>query len=252
MVFDAISRLLKAFDGMGQPRKPGNQQHLVTIAVEPALPFAPAIAGTPRNRVALAIALAALVVAFVWHSLPAFDRNALPHPEPLAALATRSAMAPPEGADASASPGAVNANPGHPAATDARQPGHVDIDPAKVLGASLSQRADDARRMREAVDLADFGADLLDRALEGDADAAQALADLLRPRGLTSRVLDHRCISRTSGACGAAKLEAAYRYTLHPAVFERIQARRAELLARIRSGQFGGIFVPVRVQPGDL
>lgn len=69
--------------------------------------------------------------------------------------------------------------------------------------------------------------------------------------GPTSRVLDQMCISRTSGACGAANLEAAYRYTLHPAIFERIQARRAELLARIRGGQLGGIFDPVPVQPGD-
>lgn len=149
------------------------------------MPFAPASAGTPRIRVALAIALGALVVAFVWHSLPTLDRNALPHPEPLTALATRSAMAPPEGADASASPGVVNANPARPAATDSRQPDHVDIDPAKAFRASPSQRADDARRLRDATDLAGFAAELSDRARQGDADAAQALADLMNHCGMS-------------------------------------------------------------------
>lgn len=69
--------------------------------------------------------------------------------------------------------------------------------------------------------------------------------------GASSRALDRMCVSRTSGACGAANLDAAYRYTLHPAIFERIQARRAQLLARIRSGQFSGMFDPQSVRPGD-
>ena len=68
--------------------------------------------------------------------------------------------------------------------------------------------------------------------------------------GASSRVLDRMCISRTSGACGAAGLEAAYRYTLHAAIFERIQARRAELLARIRSGQYDRIFDAPPTPPG--
>ena len=67
--------------------------------------------------------------------------------------------------------------------------------------------------------------------------------------GPTSRALDRLCL-QSDGACGAASLEAAYRYTLHAAIFERIQARRAQLLAVIRSGQVNNIFASTAADPG--
>lgn len=62
--------------------------------------------------------------------------------------------------------------------------------------------------------------------------------------GPTSRLLDRMCLRQTRGACGAANYEEALRFTLHPGIFERLQQRRAALLARIRAGQIAGIFDP--------
>lgn len=68
--------------------------------------------------------------------------------------------------------------------------------------------------------------------------------DLGRDCGPTSLALDRMCLYQSSGTCGAASLEDALRYTTSPAIFERIQQRRQELLERIRSGQVAGMFDP--------
>ncbi len=73
--------------------------------------------------------------------------------------------------------------------------------------------------------------------------------DLGRDCGSSSRALDRMCLFTTSGACGQESLEAALRYTIAEPVFDRMQQRRAELLARIRSGQVAGLFDPAPVPP---
>lgn len=132
-------------------------------------------------RISLPLLLGVLIVAVAWRWLPAPDAKALDRGKPLAASAPRSATA----AVAPQSPPVVDdAEPAAATAAPDQQADFVDIDTAKAFRASPSQRADDARRLREVADLADFGADLSERALKGDADAAQALADLLVQCGM--------------------------------------------------------------------
>lgn len=68
--------------------------------------------------------------------------------------------------------------------------------------------------------------------------------DLGRDCGPTSPALDRMCLYESSGSCGAASVEDALRFTTNPAIFERIQQRRQELLDRIRNGRISGMFDP--------
>ncbi len=129
-------------------------------------------------RSALAILLGALVVVPAWRTLVAPDAKAEQADEVSTAMSSVDVV------EAKASPVANDANAERPPDATEQSPEFLDIDPAKAFRASPSLRADDARRLRDATDLADFGTDLSARALKGDADAAQALADLLRHCGM--------------------------------------------------------------------
>ena len=69
--------------------------------------------------------------------------------------------------------------------------------------------------------------------------------DLGRPCGRSSLALDRMCLYSTTAACDQDSVEAALRYTTPEHQFARMDARRRELLARIRSGQIAGIFDPI-------
>lgn len=68
--------------------------------------------------------------------------------------------------------------------------------------------------------------------------------------GPGSRALDLACLSH-GGGCGYQHLSESYRDWLPPWQVRLVERRRAELLARIRTGQIAGIFdPPPRTQPG--
>lgn len=73
--------------------------------------------------------------------------------------------------------------------------------------------------------------------------------DLGRPCDRGSRALDGLCLSTDTAACTQDSVEAASRYNLPPHLFDLVQQRRAELLARVRSGQIAGIFDPAPAPP---
>ena len=74
--------------------------------------------------------------------------------------------------------------------------------------------------------------------------------DLGMDCGPGSRVLDLECLS-SGGGCGYNHLAESYRDWLPPWQYRLVEQRRAELLARIRSGQIAGLFdPPPRAQAG--
>lgn len=70
--------------------------------------------------------------------------------------------------------------------------------------------------------------------------------DLGAACGRGSRALDQLCLSTSTAACAAPTVEAAVQGLIPAWQFRLLQQRRAELLARIRSGQIAGILDPPR------
>lgn len=77
--------------------------------------------------------------------------------------------------------------------------------------ASPSQRAEDARRLREDTDLAALASELMERAKAGDQDAAQAMVDLLRHCATANQYAaedsDHWAYLRVVAALGDAEIQ---------------------------------------------